>query len=227
MQGNFEQSLKEVLKHEGGWSDHPKDPGGATNFGITIATFRKWIDKDATKDELRKITDDQVAHIYRKVYWNAVRGDELPSGLDYAVFDFGVNSGPSRAIKYLQAVLGVEQDGKIGPVTLQAVHKADVDDVIDALCDRRLAFLRALKTWPTFGKGWGSRVAGVRAKALTMAAAGYKPSTKHLGPETKPPDAPIVVEPMQEATSRGLWWIGGLILIAFIAAIVFFFVPIR
>lgn len=234
MNDNFDQSLKEVLVHEGGWSDHPSDPGGATMKGVTIATFRKWIDRDATKEDLRKITDDQIAHIYRKVYWNAVKGDELPSGIDYAVFDFGVNSGPSRAIKYLQAVLNVTQDGKIGPVTLQAVQSADADDVINALCDRRLAFLRQLKTWPTFGKGWSARVAGVRIKALEMA----KPRmviepVKHLGPEHTPPDDPLPIDIpdadpiVTEPKSRNPvgWVIAAVFLVLFLIAIFIAFVP--
>jgi len=170
MQENFGQSLKEVLKHEGGFVDHPKDPGGATNKGITIATFRKWMGKDSTVEQLKRITDDQVAHIYRKAYWNAVKGDDLPSGIDYAVFDFGVNSGPTRAIKYLQTVLGVASDGKIGPATLNAARAADPVRVINELCDRRMAFLKALSTFSTFGKGWTARVAGVRSKAISMAS---------------------------------------------------------
>lgn len=170
MQENFDQSLKEVLKHEGGFADHPKDPGGATNKGITIATFRKWMGKDSTVEQLKRITDDQVSHIYRKAYWNAVKGDELPSGIDYAVFDFGVNSGPTRAIKYLQTVLGVATDGKIGPATLNAARSHDPVRVIHELCDRRMAFLKALSTFATFGKGWTARVSGVRSKAISMAS---------------------------------------------------------
>lgn len=170
---NFEKSLKEVLKHEGGFVDHPKDPGGATNKGITIATFRKWMGKDSTVEQLKRITDDQVAHIYRKAYWNAVKGDELPSGIDYAVFDFGVNSGPARAIKYLQTVLSVTADGKIGPMTIAAAKSANASQVINALCDRRLEFLKALKTFATFGKGWTNRVLGVRISALDMVKAVY------------------------------------------------------
>src|SRR5690606_33792979 len=120
MDRNFKRALSLVLKHEGGWADHPSDPGGATMKGVTIGTFRRYVKPNATKDDLRRITDEQVATVYRKHYWNAVRADDLPAGADYAVFDFAVNSGPSRAAKYLQAVLGVAQDGKIGPQTLAA-----------------------------------------------------------------------------------------------------------
>ncbi len=169
MQDNFARALKEVLKHEGGYVNHPADPGGATNKGITIATYRKWIDRDGTIDDLKRITDDQVSKVYRSVYWNAIKGDDLQSGVDYAVFDFAVNSGPSRAAKYLQAVVGADQDGKIGPKTIEAVNVRDPSRVINELCDRRQAFLEALKTFVTFGKGWTRRVAEVRSLSLKMA----------------------------------------------------------
>lgn len=173
MDDNFDRALAEVLKHEGGFVNHPIDPGGATNRGITIAVYRKWVDKEGTVADLKKISDATVAHIYRKHYWNAVRGDDLPPGLDYAVFDFAVNSGVSRASKFLQAILQVTQDGKIGPVTISAANDGVSDALINQYCDRRLAFLKALRTWATFGKGWGRRVADVRAVALRMVAADH------------------------------------------------------
>lgn len=175
MEANFQRSLSAVLEHEGGWADHPADPGGATNMGITIATFRKWVKRNGTKADLRRITDAQVAKIYRARYWNKVKGDELPSGIDYATFDFAVNSGPGRAAKYLQGVLGVAQDGVIGPKTIAAARAADPIKVITDLCDRRMAFLRRLSTWSTFGRGWSSRVLGVRQLALSLAARTAQP----------------------------------------------------
>src|SRR5690606_8907906 len=116
---NFQQALEKVLKHEGGFVNHPADPGGATNKGITIKVYQQF-KKGATVADLKKITDAEVSAIYRKNYWDAVKADQLPSGLDYAVFDFAVNSGPSRAAKCLQETLGVTVDGKIGPRTLAA-----------------------------------------------------------------------------------------------------------
>ncbi|GGB00805.1 hypothetical protein GCM10011491_31250 [Brucella endophytica] len=172
MDRNFERALSCVLKHEGGWADNPADPGGATMKGVTLATFRRYVKPNATKADLRKITDAQLSTIYRRHYWDAVAGAELPDGVDYAVFDFAVNSGPSRAAKYLQAVAGVTQDGKIGPATLKAVRAKAHASVIHELCDNRLAFLQRLDTWKTFGKGWSSRVLGVRTEALRMAAPG-------------------------------------------------------
>ena len=113
--GNFDRSLLLVLAHEGGWADHPKDPGGATMKGVTLATFRRYR-PGASKADLRNISDADLQRIYRDGYWNVIRGDDLPSGLDFAVFDYAVNSGPGRAAKHLQAVLGVPQDGKVGRI---------------------------------------------------------------------------------------------------------------
>ena len=166
---NFAESLKLVLKHEGGWSDHPSDPGGATMKGVTLANFRRFVKPDATKADLRRITDAQIAVVYRRHYWDVVLGAELPSGVDYAVFDFAVNSGPSRSIKYLQRIVGVPQDGKIGPVTLKAVRARKPELLAAQLCDARLAFVKALRTWPVFGAGWGLRISEVRAKSVQWA----------------------------------------------------------
>lgn len=171
MKDTFQRALALLLKHEGGFVNHVADPGGATNKGITLAVYREVYGKGKTVDDLKRITDDQVAHIYRTRYWAKVRGDDLPSGVDYAVFDFAVNSGPARAAKYLQAVVGVAQDGVIGPQTLAAVKAASASAVIDKLCDKRLAFLQGLKTWSTFGKGWGRRVEDVRSAAKSMVQA--------------------------------------------------------
>ncbi|WP_245420433.1 MULTISPECIES: putative peptidoglycan-binding domain-containing protein [unclassified Mesorhizobium] len=124
---------------------------------------------------------------YRRFYWDAVLGAELPDGIDYAVFDFAVNSGPGRAAKYLQAVLGVARDGRIGPATLGAARARPAGVVIDALCDARLAFLERLPTWPTFGKGWRARIASVRANALLLTARPVVPA--HSAPQATAPVA--------------------------------------
>ncbi|MDG4883013.1 glycosyl hydrolase 108 family protein [Mesorhizobium sp. WSM4884] len=170
MDRNFARALALVLESEGGWSDKEADPGGATMKGVTLANFRRYVKADAGKDDLKKITDAQVATVYRRFYWDAVAGAELPDGIDYTVFDFAVNSGPGRAAKYLQAALGVAQDGRIGPATLAAARAKPAGVVIDTVCDARLAFLERLPTWPTFGKGWSARVASVRAEALLISA---------------------------------------------------------
>ncbi|ESZ35872.1 MULTISPECIES: glycoside hydrolase family 108 protein [unclassified Mesorhizobium] len=170
MDRNFARALALVLKSEGGWSDNPADPGGATMKGVTIANFRRYVKADASKADLREISNAQVATVYRRFYWDAVAGAELPGGVDYAVFDFAVNSGPGRAAKYLQAAVGTAQDGRIGPATLKAVGARPPGAVIDDLCDARLAFLRRLPTWPVFGKGWSDRIRSVRSQALLMSA---------------------------------------------------------
>lgn len=169
MKFNFEKSLDLVLLHEGGYVNHPRDPGGATNRGVTQAVYdgyRKT--RGLPIQSVRMITEEEVRAIYRFQYWDRVHGDLLPTGLDYAVFDFAVNSGVSRAAKYLQAVLGVAQDGVIGARTLGAI-KSPTNTII-SLCARRMGFLRNLKTFLTFGKGWTRRVTDVQKHALDMAA---------------------------------------------------------
>ena len=169
MKKNFKQSLKQVLVHEGGWADHPKDPGGATMKGVTLTTFRRHFGEQQTKTALRNITDVQLGKIYRSGYWNKCLCDELAAGIDYAVFDAAVNSGPGRSAKWLQAAVGAKQDGGIGPRTLAKVAQHDPLEIANSICDRRLAFLRSLDTWPTFGTGWGRRVEAVRTTALYLA----------------------------------------------------------
>ena len=193
MKKNFKRSLKHVLVHEGGWADHPKDPGGATMKGVTLTTFRRHFGKEQSKTALRIITDEQLGQIYRSGYWDKCHCDKLPSGVDYAVFDAAVNSGPGRSAKWLQAAVGAKQDGGIGPRTLAKVKEHDSIQVSDNICDRRLAFLRSLATWPTFGKGWGRRVEGVRATALDMSDV------------KKPEITPSVKYNTTRKGSTGLW----------------------
>lgn len=167
---SFARAYALVLVHEGGYVNHPADPGGATNKGVTQYTYNAYRkSRGLPARSVREITSDELSTIYRTRYWDAVKGDWLPAGLDYAVYDFGVNSGPRRAIEFLQRVLGVDDDGELGPKTLKAAETANAADVINALCDRRLAWLKTLKTWKVFGKGWSNRVAGVRRNALAMA----------------------------------------------------------
>lgn len=183
MKDNFDRCLAEVLKHEGGWADHPKDPGGATMKGVTIGTFAGFKGRKVTKAELRAISDDDLRAIYRRKYWDVVRGDDLPAGLDLVAFDAAVNSGPARGARWLQAGVGVKTDGKVGPETLAHARAANVRLAIGRALDARLAFLRGLKTWPTFGRGWQRRVDDVRRVALEMA---YAPATPTNQPQPSP-----------------------------------------
>ena len=165
----FDECLPLVLKHEGGYVNHPKDPGGATNKGVTQRTYDAWQARNnKPKRSVKQIQDAEVAAIYRAQYWDKVQADDLPAGLDYAVFDFAVNSGPSRAAKFLQRIVGVHDDGIIGMQTLDAVSKFEVSSIIRKLCDNRLAWLKRLKTFSTFGRGWTRRVEEVKGAALSM-----------------------------------------------------------
>ena len=166
---NFKSALKRVLAHEGGWANHPKDPGGATMKGVTQATYNAFRASEGHANRsVRFISNVELEMIYRRKYWDLVRADDLPSGVDFATFDYAVNSGPSRAVKDMQRALGCSVDGIIGPSTLRAVGAADDERLINDLCDRRLRFLKSLRTWSTFGNGWGRRVAETREAALSM-----------------------------------------------------------
>lgn len=170
MRANFDAALAAVLKHEGGFVCHPKDPGGATNKGVTQTTYDLWrIDHGLPKQSVKCITPAEICAIYKGRYWDKVSGDKLPSGLDYATFDFGVNSGPKRAAQYLQRLIGVIDDGKIGPATLEAVEAFPVAELIDGLCNLRQGYVQRLGTFAQFGRGWTRRIAEVRERAKGMA----------------------------------------------------------
>jgi lysozyme family protein len=166
----YDEALRRLLAHEGGYTNHPADRGGPTNFGITIHDYRRYVKHDASAADVRAMNLNEAQSIYRAKYWNAMRCDALPAGVDYCVFDYGVNSGTGRAPKVLQRVLGVAVDGMIGPATIAAACACDAAQIINAVCDERLHYLQRLKTWPVFGKGWARRVREVRAAALAMAA---------------------------------------------------------
>lgn len=167
---NFEPSLARVLVHEGGYVNHPEDPGGATMKGVTQAVYNRWRQRQGLGTQsVRNITDGELRAIYKVQYWDAIRGDDLPEGLDYVAFDFAVNSGASRPAKFLQRMVGVPVDGVIGEITLAAIRKRSTAELVAALCDQRLAWLRTLRTWKTFGKGWENRVVDAKAAGLAMA----------------------------------------------------------
>jgi lysozyme family protein len=149
----YDEALRRLLAHEGGYTNHPSDPGGPTNFGITIYDYRRYVKPNATTADVRAMTVGEAKAIYRKRYWDAQRCDELPAGVDYSAFDYGVNSGIGRS-------------GKV----LRAVAKRDPKALVIAINVERLAFLKRLKTWPVFGKGWNARVAEVKSVSLRMAA---------------------------------------------------------
>lgn len=162
---NYAPALALVLAHEGGYTDHPRDPGGPTNKGITQRVYDAYRKNRGLKTQsVKLITASEVTQIYQTNYWRLMRGDSLPDGVDYAVFDFAVNSGVGRAIEFLQKLIGVTPDRVIGDMTIQAVLAACKDDkciklIID-LCQKRIDFLKTLSTFDVFGKGWTSRVEG-------------------------------------------------------------------
>jgi lysozyme family protein len=167
----FPRALKCVLVHEGGKVDHPKDPGGRTNQGVIQRVYDGYRRrKGLSPRDVFLMTAKERDEIYRTQYWNVVKGDQLPAGIDYVVFDGAVNSGPVQSVKWLQRALGQRVDGLLGEATLSACERHPNHSALIAdICARRMTFLRALKTWPTFGKGWSARVSGVKRTGLEMA----------------------------------------------------------
>jgi len=169
---NFAKSLEQTLHHEGGYVNHPSDPGGITNLGITKRVYEEWVGHEVTADDMKALTKNDVAPIYKKKYWDRLKGDQLPGGLDYVVFDFGVNGGTSRAAKYLQQMIGATADGAIGPGTLKKVEeyiaKHGIEDAIKQYQNDRQEYYQRLKHFSTFGKGWTNRVADTTSQALRM-----------------------------------------------------------
>lgn len=165
---NFDQCLALVLKHEGGFVNNPKDPGGMTNLGVTKKVWEEWVSHPVDEPTMKALGPMDVAPLYKKMYWDKIKGDELPSGVDYACFDLAVNSGVSRAIKTLQKALGVSADGVIGQATLDAIESSNHRDLATEICDIRLNFLQSLPTFATFGAGWSRRVSEVEATAFSM-----------------------------------------------------------
>ena len=165
---NYDACLKIILHHEGGYVNHPKDPGGETNLGVTKRVYEEWGGKKKMKD--LKVAD--VAPIYEKNYWGRCKCDDLPAGLDLCVFDFGVNAGTYRAGKYLQQTVGATADGKIGPNTIKKVNeyvkKHGTEKAIKDFQEARQGYYERLKTFETFGRGWTRRVTETTESALKM-----------------------------------------------------------
>jgi lysozyme family protein len=166
---NWDASFEMVLKHEGGYVNDPRDPGGRTNLGVTQRAWEAWLVRTVTESDMRALTPEKVKPFYKAMYWDKIKGDQLPAGADYAAYDLAVNSGVGRAAKYLQEIAGVVADGAIGPKSIEAIKACNPKELADALCDMRLAFLKRLPTFDTFGKGWSRRVAEVKARADSMA----------------------------------------------------------
>lgn len=189
------KALTLMFGNEGGYANNPKDPGGPTKYGITHRTLAAHRGVSAvTADDVKRLTLSEAELIYRKSYWVQSGGDVLPAGLDYAAFDFGVNSGPARAIKSLQKVVGVAQDGIVGGKTVAAVNEypGGVDDLIVAYCDERMRFLRALRTWGSFGRGWTIRVTGKDPKGQYRPQPGVVGNALRMALGVQPVEAPAL-----------------------------------
>jgi|TARA_R110002051_G_scaffold47840_2_gene94375 lysozyme family protein len=168
MKQNFEECMARLLEHEGGYVWHAQDPGGETNFGVTRATYEQYVGRQVMDGEMEGLTHDDVYPIYKENYWDAVRGDDLPSGVDWSTFDWAVNSGKSRASKALQRIVGVEADGGIGPMTLQAVAEVEPEEIIKQMHYVRDNFYRSLDTFEVFGNGWVRRNDETKEQALNL-----------------------------------------------------------
>jgi lysozyme family protein len=190
----YPEAIRRLLASEGGYVNHPSDPGGPSNFGITIHDYRKYVKADANPADIRRMTVDEATEIYRSKYWGALRADELPAGVDYCLFDYAVNSGTARAPKVLQRLLSVPVTGRVDEATLAAVRASESRKLVQEICAERMRFLQSLRTWPVFGAGWSRRVSEVRGAALALAdrAAGRgaipadRPATRSSGKAVVP-----------------------------------------
>ena len=168
MKENYQNCLDIILHHEGGYVNHPEDPGGETNLGVTKRVYEEW---GGTKD-MKDLLVEDVAPIYEKNYWGRLKCDDIPSGLDLCVFDFGVNAGTGRSAKYLQRMIGTVADGGIGPNTLRALDEYvslhGLNETIENYQENRQKYYEKLKTFKTFGRGWTRRVNETTQSALKM-----------------------------------------------------------
>lgn len=158
MANRFKEALEHVLQWEGGYVDHPDDPGGATNMGITLATLQSWRGRIVTRADVKALTPAEAGKIYKARYWDQCRCDELPEGVDTIIFDAAVNHGTGRAARLLQEALNVTSDGRIGPITLAAAKRADPRALVSEIAARRMLLYGSLAHFRTFGLGWSRRL---------------------------------------------------------------------
>jgi lysozyme family protein len=169
MKSNFDKCLAMLLEHEGGYVNSKHDRGGMTNLGVTKRVYDEWIGRESTEQEMRDLTPDDVAPIYKKNYWDRVKGDQLPSGVDWCAFDWAVNSGSGRPAKAIQRAVGATQDGAIGNQTLGLVAEKDPKFIIDYVYTVRQAFYESLDDFKHFGRGWSRRNTETLHQAMEMA----------------------------------------------------------
>lgn len=204
---SFDRALALVLELEGGFVADPRDPGGATRYGVTRATLARARGRPASVADVKALTRQEAGAIYRRFYWAEVGGDALPAGLDLAIFDFGVNSGPARAIKALQSALGVTADGRLGPVTRAALAACDPAATVRRVTADRLGFMRRLSTWTAFGRGWTARVTRVERESLALARASPSLAARPLALVSIPvnQEGPVMDTTKSVLASRTVW----------------------
>ena len=168
MNQNFDKCMEMPLHHEGGFVNHPRDPGGMTNLGVTKKTYDHHHGTDIDEEGMRNLTVEDVMPIYRTNYWEQCRCQDLLSGVDWAVFDWAVNSGLGRAAKALQRAVGAYEDGGVGPQTLMAVTASQLHEMINRIAVHRDIYYRELKHFDTFGRGWIRRNDETREQAIHM-----------------------------------------------------------
>ena len=176
MQNNFLESVKYVLQSEGGFVNNPKDPGGATNMGVTKASWISFVKKPVHDNDIKNLTSIDVIPFYKKRYWDICLCDNLPSGIDYCIFDYAINSGPIRSVETLRRLIGLEHVGAFDKKNIESYFKQNEDNkvLIKKICSQRLSFLQSLKNYETFGKGWLNRVLMVQEKSLGMVSKSEK-----------------------------------------------------
>lgn len=152
----FDEAFERLIGHEGGYVNHPNDPGGETNWGITRRVARS----EGYTGSMRDMPRSTAKEIYRRAYWHRAKADQYDPAIGFQVFDAAVNHGIGQAIRFLQRAVGVADDGAVGPVTLRAVNRHTTSYVLSHFNAERLEFYTKLSTWPTFGKGWVRRIAG-------------------------------------------------------------------
>lgn len=231
---NFEKCVLWLKVHEGSkYTNDPDDPGGPTKYGITLIDYRLYVNKRGRARDVARLTWSMAKQIYKKKYWDRCRCDELPAGIDYCVFDYGVNSGTGRSRKVLRKLVG--QSTKRVTITddvIIAVRKRSAVDIINHMCDERLAFLRGLRIWWKYGRGWSRRVRDVRRRSIEFASntqsladpLGAEPNVGGKG-EIQPSKAtkPTIAGTATVAASSASWtdpqWMIAFILIAIILGV--------
>lgn len=202
MDDTFDAALRHVLLFEGGYSDHPHDPGGATNLGITQRVLETHRGRSVSKADVRALSRAEAKEIYRHRYWIAASCPALPSGLDLAVFDCAVNQGVARATRLLQQAVKVKADGVIGPITLAAIRGVPIRDLISEFMARRMnAYGRLQQLFRTFGLGWSRRLIATHATSLDLLDA---PSSPDPSIDTaQPPEVPMyyILKRLQEPST--------------------------